>query len=312
MDNITYLEQRLSLDNFEDCLRFPVYFEIETINACNAGCRMCTVNEWQKSGNPLMDDAVFNKVADEIISNSNTVKTVNLSRDGEPLLDKKLVEKIYYLKKGGVKNVAFSTNASLLSEKWINDLLNSPLDELMFSIDGYAKVTYEKIRKGLDYDKVIKNVKEFIKLRDSTGSKIRIRVRMVIQEENEDEVEVWGNYWRGCLKPQDLVHAKYIHSWGNQLDNYVSLKDEDRLGTPCTSPFSTMVIRYNGDVTVCPIDYDFKYVNGNVKKDNIQNIWMSGIHFRHFRDFHMKAMRDEYDFCKGCRLWEPDIARYEF
>lgn len=312
MDHSVFLKQKLKLDKFEDYLRFPMYYEIETVNACNASCRMCTVNKWGENGNPFMSDTLFRKMADELIDNRHIVRTVNLSRDGEPLLDRKLEEKITYLKKGGVKHITFSTNASLLTKKRALSLLTSGMDEIMFSIDGLKKETFEKIRAGLNFEKIINNVSQFIKLRDSTASTVKIRVRMVIQQENLSEVEEWGKYWRGVLQKQDSVHAKNVHSWANTLENFTAVKETTKLSTPCTSTFSTMIIRYNGDVTICPLDYDFKYVSGNIGDRNIKDIWQNGIHFKNFRGLHLQGMRDEFDFCKGCRLWDSEESKRSF
>lgn len=312
MDHSVFLKQKLKLDKFEDYLRFPMYYEIETVNACNASCRMCTVNKWGENGNPFMSDTLFRKMADELIDNRHIVRTVNLSRDGEPLLDRKLEEKITYLKKGGVKHITFSTNASLLTKKRALSLLTSGMDEIMFSIDGLKKETFEKIRAGLNFEKIINNVSQFIKLRDSTASTVKIRVRMVIQQENLSEVGDWGKYWRGVLQKQDSVHAKNVHSWANTLENFIAVKETTKLSTPCTSTFSTMIIRYNGDVTICPLDYDFKYVSGNIGDRSIKDIWQNGIHFKNFRELHLQGKRDEFDFCKGCRLWDSEESKRSF
>jgi len=312
MDNITYLEKKLSLDKFEDYLSFPAYYEIETVNACNATCSMCTVNDWGKHRNPFMSDEIFERMADELIDYKESVRTVNLSRDGEPLIDKKLEEKIHYLKTGGIKNIAFSTNASLLSEKRALALLESGLDEIMFSIDGLKKATFEKIRTGLCFEKIVDNVLNFIKLRNETSSSVKIRVRMVLQEDNVTEVEEWGKYWRGFLREQDSVYAKNIHGWGNQMEGYVALQEFERIEQPCTSPFSTMIIRYNGDVTICPLDYDFKYCNGNIADQSIKEIWQNGMYFKQFREFHLEGTRDDFSLCMGCRLWDSDVTKRIF
>ena len=312
MDNTAFLKQKLNLDRFEDYLRFPMYYEIETVNACNASCKMCTVNKWQRNGNPFMNDTLFRKMADELINNRNIVRTVNLSRDGEPLLDRKLEERITYLKKGRIKHITFSTNAALLTERRALSLLKSGLDEIMFSIDGLKKETFEKIRAGLNFEKITNNVLQFIKLRNSMATTVKIRVRMVIQKENLSEVEEWGKYWRGVLQKQDSVHAKNVHSWANTLENFIAVKETTKLSTPCTSTFSTMIIRYNGDVTICPLDYDFKYVSGNIGDRSIKDIWQNGIHFKNFRELHLQGMRDEFDFCKGCRLWDSEESKRSF
>ena len=44
-----YLIKRIdNKDKFENLLEFPKYIEIETVNACNARCPMCTINDWEK------------------------------------------------------------------------------------------------------------------------------------------------------------------------------------------------------------------------------------------------------------------------
>ncbi|TVM04134.1 MAG: molybdenum cofactor biosynthesis protein MoaB [Candidatus Brocadia sp. WS118] len=312
MDNVTFLKQKLNLDTFADYLQFPLYYEIETVNACNASCKMCTVNKWRESGNPLMSPELFKKMADELIQYKDIVRTINLCRDGEPLMDKNLEGKIAYLKKGGIRHITFSTNAALLTKKRALSLLDCGLDEIMFSIDGLKKETFEKIREGLKFEKIVGNVLQFIKLRDSMVSKLKIRVRMVIQRENVSEVEEWGKYWRSVLQRQDSVHAKNVHSWANKLENYIPVKETGKLSTPCTSTFSTMIIRYNGDVTICPLDYDFKFVNGNINEQDIKDVWHHGAHFKKFRELHLQGLRDEFDFCRGCRLWDTEASKRSF
>ncbi|MBF0409939.1 MAG: radical SAM protein [Candidatus Riflebacteria bacterium] len=312
MNNTDVLLKKLKLSRIEDCFLFPVYFEIETVNACNASCRMCTVKKWHKSSSAYMSPELFQKISDELIEYKDIVRVVNMSRDGEPLLDDKLEERIAYLKKCGIKHVIFSTNASLLNNERGLSLLQCGLDEIMFSVDGLKKDTFEKIRKGLNFEEVVGNIFQFIKLRDKLLSKLIIRVRMVIQEDNISEVEEWGKFWRSFLQKQDCVHAKSVHSWGNQLDNYVSVRDFQKIESPCTSPFSTMVIRYNGDVTICPVDFDFKYVNGNINFHSIKDIWQKGIYFKNFRQTHLKGLRDKFDFCKGCRLWDSEESKICF
>ena len=89
-----YLNRRIDgSDTFNNLLKFPKYIEIETVNACNARCPMCTINDWERNY-PVMRDNVFNKISDEIIENKKSVKRVSLYRDGEPLIDKKMPQRI--------------------------------------------------------------------------------------------------------------------------------------------------------------------------------------------------------------------------
>ena len=49
---------------YNQLLEYPSYVEIETVNACNARCPMCTINDWERNY-PTMKDDVFYKIADD-------------------------------------------------------------------------------------------------------------------------------------------------------------------------------------------------------------------------------------------------------
>ena len=135
----SYLNRRIDGEvPFKKLLEFPKYIEIETGNACNARCPMCTINDWERNF-PTMKDDVFYKIADDLINNSHHLKRVSLYRDGEPLLDKKLPSRISYLKSNGVNNISIATNVSLLNEKNSEKLLSSGLDLIIMSIDSLDK-----------------------------------------------------------------------------------------------------------------------------------------------------------------------------
>ncbi|HIO82261.1 TPA: hypothetical protein EYG59_27145, partial [Candidatus Poribacteria bacterium] len=66
-----YLVRRISpSEKYQDLIQFPRYLEIETVNACNARCPMCTINDWQRD-TPTMKDELFEKIAAEVIDNAD-------------------------------------------------------------------------------------------------------------------------------------------------------------------------------------------------------------------------------------------------
>ena len=99
-----YLTRRIDKNkSYHNLLEFPKYIEIETVNACNARCPMCTINDWERNY-PLMKDNVWDKISDDVISNKELIKRVSLYRDGEPLIDKKMGKRINKLYRNGIKN----------------------------------------------------------------------------------------------------------------------------------------------------------------------------------------------------------------
>ena len=165
----SYLEElasRLDLADIKESYYFPKYFEIETVNACNARCVMCTIDDWEQSRNPIMDEKLFSKFVDEISLYTDWIDTVCLNRDGEPTLDKNLHKKIKLLKDAGIKSVTMASNVQLLDENRAHQYIDAGLDDIMLSIDGVTKKTFETIRVRLDYETVVNNTLNMIKIRD--------------------------------------------------------------------------------------------------------------------------------------------------
>ena len=156
--NKIYIADRLGFSDFDDCLSFPKFIEVETIRACNARCTFCSVYNGSFEAKPKkMEDSLLEKIIDELKRPGATTSTVCACRDGEPLLDRRVAGFIKGLKGSGIPTVTLVTNAELLNEKKSKELLSSGLDELMISIDGYSEEVYSKLRIGLDFDTVFRN-----------------------------------------------------------------------------------------------------------------------------------------------------------
>ena len=149
-----YLVKRIDKNkNLAGLLEYPSYIEIETVNACNARCPMCTINDWNRNY-PTMKDNVFNKISDDLIENKKYLKRVTLHRDGEPLLDKKLPMRIAKFKENGINSTSIATNASLLNEKKSREILEVRIGSIMMSVDSLKKEVFEKIRVRLNFEEV--------------------------------------------------------------------------------------------------------------------------------------------------------------
>ncbi|MEK6833686.1 MAG: radical SAM protein, partial [Nanoarchaeota archaeon] len=126
---------------------YPWGVDIGTTNLCNAACIMCPHSKLKKMG--TMDMNLYKKIIDNC--SKLNIRIITLSFFGEPFLDKQLIEKIKYAKEKGMF-VAFYSNASLITKELAKDIIDSGLDGITISFDGYSKETYEKIRKKLKFD----------------------------------------------------------------------------------------------------------------------------------------------------------------
>ena len=300
------IAKRLKIKNYEEILQFPKYFEFETINACNAKCLMCTVDSWDGSVSKVVSDDLWNKFVENVKPHKEWIEKITLTRHGEPLLDIKIATRIKVLKEIGIKKVVIVTNAQALSKRKAQEILEAGIDEIYFSVDGYSKEVYEKIRVGLNYNRVLENILHFINLRDSNFHNTKIRLRMIEQDENKCEGEEWLSFWKSKLRfcggGGDMAYIMPLHSWGNQLNIEAIDKVEYMSSFACISPFSSMAIHYDGKVGICGVDYGSKYLLGDFSKSSIEYIWQEG--FEKVRELHLSARRNDIWLCRGCDLWD--------
>ena len=211
MENLKhYLIRRINKNKkYNQLLEYPSYVEIETVNACNARCPMCTINDWNRHY-PVMKDNVFSKISDDLIDNKKYLKRISLYRDGEPLIDKKLPLRIAKFKDQGIDDTSIATNVSLLNEKRSKEILEAGLGLIIMSIDSLKKEIFEKIRKKLVLEEVLDNAIKFFQLRDKINPKCRIWVRMIRQESNYHEWDEYLNFWKKYASGQDRIYYHNI------------------------------------------------------------------------------------------------------
>lgn len=279
----------------------PVYLYIETTNVCNSKCTMCPHSQMQRPRG-YMDKQLFKKIVDDAVSIG--IKVICLSFFGEPLLDRNLFERIKYIKsKDKNIKVFFNTNASLLSEDKSKMLIEFQVDEIRISFDAFEKCTYEKIRVGLSYDKVISNIKKIIVLKEKMKSLHPIiRLAYVDFEANHSETRSFYDYWKQKV---DKVEIDFAGDWASQKE----VKSDTSLHlmnipekNPCDSLWRDFVILFNGRVSLCCNDYEGKVIVGDLTGQGIMEVY-GGNKFRYYRGMHMNNRRKELLLCNQCQKY---------
>lgn len=303
------LAERIDVSDLQDALKFPRFFQIETTRLCNATCPFCAIDKWDKSV-PMMPDALWEKIAAELIEWKDWIRFADLQRAGEPLLDKKIYARVKQLKDGGLKHIAISTNASGLNERNARRLLEAGIDEVMLSIDSVVKEKYEQLRVGLNYEQVMANIRRFFSLRDEIRPRAEIRVRAVCvfdPETGGQEMKDWENFWRPMKRRQDRIYMKRVHSWGNQVEVDGAPSPDADIFHPCIIPWSTMHITAMGRVALCPHDYDAKADLGDINTYSIAEVWRAQ-KLMEVRRLHATGNRNSIKFCRGCQTFDEEFS----
>ena len=130
----------------------PIRLWIETASCCNLRCVMCPNKSVSGSEKGLMKLDLFKKIIDEARSFASDAY---LHHRGEPLMNPALFDMIRYARAAGIKT-RFHSNGSLLTEEKARQILDAGPDMVSFSVDGFTKESYERVRIGATFEKATK------------------------------------------------------------------------------------------------------------------------------------------------------------
>lgn len=281
--------------------KFPTCLNIEITNACNLKCIMCYNNDVTVEKG-IMDLKLYKKIIDE--GSKHNLNSIKLSWRGEPLLNKNIVEMIKYAKEKNILEVSFNTNGLLLTEELSNQLIDSKLDMILFSVDGATKESYEKIRLGGDYNKMVHNIMQFLEIKRKKKAKLPYtRIQFVKMEENVNDVDLLLEKWEG-LVDKVLIYPSLPYKFDAD-----ALKDFKILGRkPCEQLWKRLSITWDGKVSMCCIDWEPAVVLGNVNNDTIYSLWHGEL-LTKIRKFHKKKRLNNIIVCTDCSSLDSYITK---
>lgn len=166
----------------------PLKVEIDLTNKCNLRCAMCYFSDEvvfrRKREDISVDD--FARIAEQVFP---WCKDVGLSFGTEPLLHRQFAELLAIAKSHQVPWVWATTNGLLLNHQLIDDVIRLGLDSLCISIDGATRSTYERIRVGASFDKLLGNIEELNRAKEHAGSATPyVQINFVLMRSNIEEL----------------------------------------------------------------------------------------------------------------------------
>lgn len=280
---------------------FPMMCVVSFLYICNAKCPSCpytnsNIREDYKD-NPFMDEKTFKIIADQC---GEYKAWMRITGGGEPMLHPKAVELMEYAKKVGAK-IGLITNGSKFTEESARRLIEAKVDMIEFSVDAGNSNTYARVRKGLDWGILLKNIKRIVSLRNKLKGSTKIIASAINQiGVNIEEAE---KFWSPMV--DNFQKRKYL-TWGindpsKSADPLPYLPPGEHV--PCPFIFERLYIGINGKIMVCVFDISSKTNMGNVHEKSIKEIW-KGKDFEYYRKMHLNHRGNEIALCKNCQDWK--------
>ncbi len=185
-------------------------FNIPVTDRCNLKCGMCP----RQSTHDVVEADIDPAVLEMLIAEAPRASSILLQGLGEPLLYAKMAELIRRLKSAmsPQAEIGFSTNATLLDKARAAEILDAGPDFIYFSVDGASRTTYESIRIGAEFSRVLENIKDCAALRKSGGNrKPRLMMNFVLMDSNIREIAAFIRL-TGELGVESVTFSRCIDS----------------------------------------------------------------------------------------------------
>jgi radical SAM protein with 4Fe4S-binding SPASM domain len=305
----------------EDELPVPFYGFIEVTRECPSLCRICAVDTGRGSQDLLTLDEIRH-VVDQFLEMG--VRFVALT-GGDPLLRPESLEIFDYIARQGT-TPGFSTSLLTLTEELAEGLARIDV-KVQVSLDGSTPATNDYNRGEGSFAKAMDGIrllrKHGVEFRiafcimkhniDDIPHMIRLAEELGAKETAFRKIKLLGRALR--LKeevyptPADMTRA-YTHLYRaayrrdresmrvNAKYNDVIFRGRgsafDRL--PCGAGRNIIHITHTGDMVPCSLFTEERFVQGNVRRDSIAEIWRTSELLSFFRNTRV----DDIPKCREC------------
>lgn len=282
----------LSLFGIVRVRHLPTFVSIEPANYCQLRCPECPVGQGHaKRPAQRMSWEVYERILEEIQASAHTIQ---FYFQGEPLLHP-LLPKMIALARENHLFTTVSTNAQALTQDMAQALVQSGLNRIIVSIDGFTQSTYEAYRVGGSLEKALAGLQYLSQARKDNHSTICIELQVLRLKTNEEEWQWIQKHYRSLgatrlvfktaqlydytnghpLMPSQTQYARYRKDADGHYYLHRSFLRRHWFNTPCARLWSGCVITTTGEVLPCCYDKAGDHTLGSIITTPLATLWHS-------------------------------------
>ncbi len=293
---IEYRRQWDLANKMELVTEFPLFLHLDMDQVCNYKCSHCIISSPKEVTEYYDGDYLkfkdFKKIIDE--GSEYDCPSVEPQGNNEPFIRKDLEKYIYYAHKKGFIDIMLNNNGSAFTKRRAEQILDSGLTRLRFSLDAATPETYAKVRVGsINLNKVIKNIEYFLELKEKKNYKLPIvGVSFCKMSHNEHEMEDFIEFWKD--KVDIIAIQRFVppvpNEKGEAPEKYKKFYSTEQIEEnpidefKCVQPFQRVMIK-NDKIGPCCVSFNKNLILGSINNTKIYDAWhsekMNGIRKMH-------------------------------
>lgn len=270
------------------------YVEIEINSGCNYQCQFCPNSGIKHFENKIMPLNTFQSVIDQI-QQISSIKHVTVNFYNEPTIDPYFIQRVDMIRKAQL-HLTLYTNGSCLTEDKLTALANlgQYLNKIEINLPSLDMEEYKKITGNINLQGVLENIQQAYTMHLPVGIIVNGHLKKQFQ---------WTKKIKAALKGsiQSAVPSCLNDRAGNVKNEYaqnIAIKDAYLAG--CHILKNSVIVLWDGSVTICCNDYNRENIIGNIQKENLADI----VHSEKYKDICNQVQglveADKSFICRKC------------
>ncbi|MCQ9207492.1 MAG: radical SAM protein [Omnitrophica bacterium] len=278
------------------------YVDLEFTSCCDLRCIYCTLDSSRKKG--FMPLKLYEEILQYIVDNNRkriTIEGLSLHNGGETLLHPKFCRMMEILgKKRKITNnfpeTALLTNATTLNSEKTACILNTEcVDFMRFSVDGGTKESFERIRKGAKWEKILANIHSFLDENSKKKNPVKTGMISIFDEANPPLSDEFND----LIKRVDIYWPRRPHNFNGSKN--MGLGPFEKKTGLCNLVPIMVAILYDGTVSPCCNDLNGSGIIGDLNTEDLAQIFFGKPRSSIIEKMAHHKRRD-IELCKDCAL----------
>jgi len=238
----------------------------------------------------------------------SSIQGVRLIRWGEPTMHPMFLEILKKLKDTG-KAIHFNTNGTLLNKDSIQKIVEMEIDSVKFSFQGVDQESYEEMRYGSSWDKLMENIHLMNELRGDR-EKPYIQISTTTTAETEKQIHNFIEMVSPLCDYANVGKTKLCHLEIERMKisedrkrKFLELKERESLQRQrpgvCVEIYDKLSVNWDGTVTGCCGDYDGMMLVGDLRRETLHDIY-HGERINRVREIISRNAYDDIPLCRTC------------